>query len=101
MRPSNDPTALYAAICAADDAQDPDKLAQLCWHLYELISTAEAARDATLAAAVQLGPAARAVVASGGSAAALEPLRRALRRLGWEPPADASPLYVLAHVPAC
>jgi len=99
MRLSNDPIMLYAAICAADDAQDPDSLARLCWHLYELVSTAQAERYDTLAAAVQLGPAARAVVASGGSRAALEPLRHALRRLGWAPPADASPLRMLAHVP--
>lgn len=100
MRLSNDPTALYAAICAADDAQDPDSLARLCWHLYELVTTTQAERDDKLAAAVQLGSAARAVVASGGSTAALESLRHALLRLGWEPSAGASPLQVLAYVPA-
>lgn len=88
--------ALYRALLDADDQGDAPALASIGWQLFALATTAQQADREAAILLDELGAAARAAVAGGGSPASLALLTHVLARHGWLPKPGATPLQVLA-----
>ena len=89
-------SGLYGALIEADDRGDAQALARLGWSLFAIASEAQQAHNDVAAELHEVLTAARAATAGNGSPGAVGLLRHVLARHGWLPPADATPLQVLA-----
>jgi len=90
---------LYAALVDADERADTQVLARVGWGLYAAGSAAQHAHREAVALLYELRAAACAVAAGDGSTGSLALLRHVLAAHGWLPPANATPLQVLAAPP--
>jgi hypothetical protein len=88
--------ALYRTLIDADERNDTAALAQIGWILFTMADAAQQAHRETAGLLGELRAAASAAAAGQGSHASLALLRHVLAKHGWLPPADATPLQVLA-----
>jgi hypothetical protein len=75
--------ALMGALLDADDRHDAVALAQLGWVFFDLLCRAQQAKSDAVDMLDELTAAARAVVAGGGSQAAVGQVRDVLATHGW------------------